>query len=148
MAAVNMSLALYKDSQFARMFGFISPRPIPPASYVLLARRDSLTTFASFNLAPKLGSMLPGSVENHFSRLSTAQFVAPAAMQAFNGRLHLRGLDLHYRSCPRKALDRLNKIWADSPMTALARMRRVISAVGAGGVVTMRTRARLTIACG
>lgn len=97
-SVVNMSLALYKDSQFTTMFGTISPRPLPPASYALLALRDSVTIFASFNLPPKLGPVLPESVEDHFSRLSVAQFTTPALVQIFNTPLQLLGLDRYNRN--------------------------------------------------
>ena len=80
---VNVSRALYKDSQFTQMFGTIAARPLPPTSYMLLAFRDSITIFASFNLPPKVAPMLPTSVEHHFSRPSVAQFTVPALAQLF-----------------------------------------------------------------
>ena len=140
---VNLSLALYKDSQFTKMFGIISPRPLPPASYALLALRDSFTIFASFNLPPKLAPLLPQSVEDHFSRLTIAQFIAPALAQTINTPLHLLGLDLYNRRNTMPAEDRLRKMRLDWPVTSLARMCRVLPAFGIGIVVNNNLRASM-----
>lgn len=140
---VNLSLALYKDSQFTKMFGTISPRPLPPASYALLALRDSLTIFASFNLPPKIAALLPESLEDHFSRLSVAQFTSPALMQILNTPLYLLALDLYNRNRTTPVRDRLWKVRLDWPATSLARMCRVIPAFGVGGVVNIRMRASM-----
>ena len=140
---VNLILALYKDCQFTKMFGLISPRPLPPASYALLALRDSITIFASFNLPPKLAPLLPESVEDHFSRLSVAQFTTPALAQIFNAPLHLLGLDLYNRNRITPVRDRLRKVRLDWPATSLARMCRVLPAFGVGGVVNNKMRASM-----
>lgn len=140
---VNLSLALYKDSQFTKLFGTISPRPLPPASYALLALRDSLTIFASFNLPPKIAPLLPESLEVHFSRLSVAQFTSPALMQILNTPLYLLALDLYSRNRTTPVRDRLRKVRLDWPATSLARMCRVIPAFGVGGVVNIRMRASM-----
>ena len=140
---VNVSLALYKDSQFTKMFGTISPRPLPPATYALLALRDSITIFASFNLPPKLAPMLPESVEDHFSRLSVAQFTAPTLAQILNTPLHLLGLNLYNRNIPTSVRDRLRKVRLDWPAASLARMCRVLPAFGVGGVVNNNMRAKM-----
>lgn len=142
-SAVNMSLALYKDSQFTKMFGSIAPRPLPPASYALLALRDSITIFASFNLPIKIAPMLPESVERHAGRLSVAQFAAPALAQIFNTPLHLLGLDLYNRNSRTPIRDRWRKVKRDWPAASLARMGRVLPAFGVGGVVNHKMRARM-----
>lgn len=140
---VNLSLALYKDSQFTKMFGTISPRPLPPASYALLALRDSLTVFASFNLPPKIAPLLPESLEDHISRLSVAQFTSPALMQMLNTPLYLLALDLYNRNRTTPVRDRLKKVRLDWPATSLARMCRAIPAFGVGAVVNIRMRASM-----
>ena len=140
---VNLSLALYKDSQFTKMFGIISPRSLPSASYALLAFRDSLTIFASFNLPPKLAPLLPQSLEDHFSRLTVAQFIAPALAQTVNTPLHLLGLDLYNRSSTMSFRDRLRKVRLDWPVTSLARICRVLPAFGIGVVVNNNLRASM-----
>ena len=135
---VNLSLALYKDSQFTKIFGTISPRPLPPASYALLALRDSITIFASFNLPPKLAPLLPESLEDHnissmSRRLSMAQFTTPALAQIVNTPLHLLGLDLYNRNRRTPVWDRVRRVRRDWPATSLARMGRVVPAFGVGG---------------
>lgn len=140
---VNLSLALYKDSQFTKMFGIISPRALPPASYALLALRDSITIFASFNLPPKLAPLLPQSVEDHVSRLTVAQFITPALAQTVNTPLHLLGLDLYNRSNTMSIRDRLRKLRLDWLVAGLARMCRVLPAFGIGVVVNNNLRASM-----
>lgn len=142
-SAVNMSLALYKDSQFTKMFGNTLPRPLPPASYVLLALRDSMTIFASFNLPPKVAPMLPVSFEGTFSRLSVAPFATPAVVQVLSSPLHLLGLDLYNRNGRIPFGERMRKVRLDWPMTSLARMCRIIPAFGVGAVVNNNMRASL-----
>ena len=136
-SSANLSLCLYKDSQFTKMFGTVSARPIPPISYALFAARDSLTIFASFNLPPLIAPSLPLSeaVERHISRASTAQFLAPAAIQLISTPLHLLGLDFYNRNGDTTFADRLSKVRVDWLKSSLARMCRIIPAFGFGGVV-------------
>ncbi|KAL6717061.1 hypothetical protein ACLMJK_004975 [Lecanora helva] len=150
-SSVNMSLCLYKDSQFAKMFG---PPPslggavaktVPAVSYGLFALRDSLTIFASFNLPPLIAPVLPLSkeVEKQVSRASVAQFLAPAGIQLLSTPLHLWGLDLYNRpmgnGTPWTA--RVSKVSKDWFGSSLARMGRIVPAFGVGGVVNARVRA-------
>ncbi|KAL8739689.1 MAG: hypothetical protein Q9190_007529 [Brigantiaea leucoxantha] len=153
-SAVNMSASLYKDSQFARMFGppgasaaAVAKRSIPKASYILFALRDSLTIFASFNLPPLIAPVLPlgREVEKVASRTSVAQFLAPAGMQFFSTPLHLWGLDLYNRPGGggssritwRQRVSRVGRDWLGS---SFARMGRIVPAFGVGGVVNARVR--------
>ncbi|ETN47234.1 uncharacterized protein HMPREF1541_01426 [Cyphellophora europaea CBS 101466] len=153
-SAVNMSLCVYKDSQFARMFGKPSSSPastIPRLSYALFAARDSMTIFASFNLpsviAPKLAE-LPRMVRQRFSRilssesgrLNTAQFVAPAAMQVLSTPIHLLGLDLYNRQGQLGLGERFARVARDWGVSTLARMGRIVPAFGVGGVVNAKVR--------
>ncbi|RMZ87637.1 hypothetical protein DV736_g5145, partial [Chaetothyriales sp. CBS 134916] len=150
-SAVNMTASVYKDSQFARMFGLAatsssSPAAtIPKLTYALFAARDCLTIFASFNLptiiAPKL-LQLPASVQARFKpllsteagRINTAQFVAPSAIQIFSTPIHLLGLDLYNRQAKLSVRARGARIMRDWGVSALARMGRIIPAFGVGGV--------------
>jgi hypothetical protein len=160
-SAANMSLCLYKDSQFTRIFGPLNPpaatpvaalaqRSIPLASYALFALRDSLTVFASFNLPPRLAPLVPLSAEVEkqvCSRATVAQLLAPAGAQVFSTPLHLLGLDLYNR--PRvgmgtlEGLSRWRKVARDWGGSCLARMARVIPAFGVGGVVNSKVRRTL-----
>ncbi len=143
-----MSLCVYKDSRFARMFGGAGAAAatssssaavgvVPKLSYALFAVRDSLTIFASFNLptiiAPKLVD-LPPAVKSRFSRLvgteaartNTAQFVTPAAIQLVSTPIHLLGLDLYNRQARLAFRDRYARVLRDWGVSALARMGRII----------------------
>lgn len=143
-SAANLSLGLYKDSRFAKLFGTVSPRPVPPATYALWAVRDCLTIFASFNLPPVLAPSLPipGALEAHVSRASAAQFLAPAAIQLLSTPFHLLGLDLYNRHGDTRFRDRLAKVRVDWLMSSLARMCRIVPAFGVGGVVNNGIRKR------
>jgi len=146
-SAVNMSLGLVKDSQFAKMFGTRGSvkRAIPPATYALFALRDSMTIFASFNLPPLIAPLLPLSegVEKSISRASAAQFLAPAAIQLASTPLHLLGLDLYNRSGRVGWGARWTKVRKDWMMSSLARMCRIVPAFGVGGVVNAGVRKSL-----
>ena len=139
--SVNMSLCLYKDSQYTRLFGprissALPRRPVPLTSYALFALRDSMTVFASFNVPPLIAPLLPlsESVEKQISRASAAQFLAPAGMQLLSTPLHLWGLDLYNRPGMSwsQRLGRVSRDWFGS---SLARMARIVPAFGVGGVV-------------
>lgn len=155
-SVVNMSLCVYKDSQFARMFGSSSApaSKIPKISYALFACRDSLTIFASFNLpamiAPRLAE-LPPSVQQRFSRIlstesgrtNTAQFLAPAAMQVFSTPLHLLGLDMYNRQGQLGFGQRAMQVTKNWAVCAFARMGRIVPAFGVGGVANSQMRVNL-----
>lgn len=147
-STVNMSLCLYKDSQFAQMFrapGNVAStltRSVPKASFALFGLRDSMTVFASFNLPPLVAPMVSEEVEKVVSRASLTQILTPAAMQLFTTPLHLWGLDLYNRPVASLAerIRQVGKNWAGS---TLARMGRIIPAFGFGGVINAKVRRRL-----
>ena len=149
-SATNLTLCVYKDSRFAKYFGTTTPRSVPSTTLLLFACRDACTVFASFNLpiliAPKT-ALLPGwnkDWEKHTSRISAAQFVAPAAIQAFSTPLHLLGLDLYNRpnvpDTPISSRDRLSRVARDYGKSFAARICRILPAFGVGGVVNTRVR--------
>ncbi|KAK3678388.1 hypothetical protein LTR78_001685 [Recurvomyces mirabilis] len=144
-SAANLSLCLYKDSQFTKMFGTASARPIPPVTYALFAIRDSLTIYASFNVPPMLAPTLPLSeaAEKYISRASAAQFLAPAAVQLISTPFHLLGLDLYNRNGGTPFSDRLKKVRLDWMKSSIARMCRIVPAFGFGGVVNNGMRSRI-----
>jgi len=144
-STANLSLCLYKDSQFTRLFGTVSARPVPGPTYLLFALRDCMTVFASFNLPPLLAPKIPlsESAEKYMSRTSVAQFLAPAGIQLFSTPLHLFGLDLYNRNGGSTFADRLQKVRADWLKSSLARMARIVPAFGVGGVVNTAMRKRL-----
>ncbi|EMC93713.1 hypothetical protein BAUCODRAFT_76361 [Baudoinia panamericana UAMH 10762] len=136
-SVANLSLCLYKDSQYTKMFGAVSPRPVPPVTYALFAVRDCLTIFASFNLPPVLAPHLPLSetAEQYVSRASAAQFLAPAAIQLLSTPFHLLGLDLYNRNGGTTFSDRMRKVRLDWFKSSIARMCRIVPAFGFGGIV-------------
>ena len=149
-----MSLCLFKDSQFAKMFGppptsiaGTAARSVPKISYALFAVRDSLTIFASFNLPPLVAPLLPLSqeVEKQVSRASVAQFLAPAGIQLLSTPLHLWGLDLYNRPMGNGVpwMARMRKVSRDWLGSSFARMARIIPAFGVGGVVNASVRKRM-----
>nr|POE87873.1 putative membrane protein [Quercus suber] len=141
-SSTNLSLCLYKDSQFTRMFGTVSARPVPGPSYALFAARDCMTVFASFNLPAIIAPSLPmtNEAERYISRISAAQFLAPAAVQLISTPLHLLGLDLYNRNGGTPFSDRLRKVRTDWLPSSLARMGRIVPAFGVGGVVNTGMR--------
>jgi hypothetical protein len=146
-SSANLSLCLYKDSRFARLFGAAtsSPRPIPGPSYALFAVRDCLTVFASFNVPPLIAPLMPLSegMQKHVSAASAAQFVAPAAVQLISTPLHLLGLDLYNRDGVVGWKDRMSKVRMDWLKSSFARMARIVPAFGVGGVVNTSVRKSL-----
>ena len=146
----NLSFCVYKDSQFAKYFGTTAPRPVPLGTLMLFACRDACTVFASFNLPPLIApriAQIPGwnkEWERYVSRVSVAQFTAPAAIQVFSTPLHLYGLDLYNRpSKPGEvvsARERFRKVGRDWGMSCAARICRILPAFGVGGVVNTRVR--------
>lgn len=146
----NLSLCVYKDSQFARYFGTIAPRPVPAGTLMLFACRDACTVFASFNLptliAPRI-ARIPGwnkEWEQYVSRVSAAQFLAPAAIQVFSTPLHLYGLDLYNRPSEPGSLvsarERFAKVGQNWGKSCAARVCRILPAFGVGGIVNTRVR--------
>ena len=121
---------------------------VPKATYALFGLRDSLTIFASFNLPPLIAPMLPHfneEVEKRFSRVSAAQFLAPAGMQLLSTPLHLWGLDLYNRPIGngirwQQRVGRVSRDWLGS---SFARMGRIVPAFGVGGVVNTGIRRRM-----
>jgi hypothetical protein len=139
-----MSLCVYKDSQFARMFGAPGKTsPIPRITYALFALRDSMTIFASFNLPPLLSPHVPRiteALENEINRSNVAQFLAPAGIQIFSTPVHLLGLDLYNRGGKLGWGERFARVKRDWAVSALARMGRIVPAFGFGGVVNASVR--------
>lgn len=145
-SVANVSLTLYKDRTYVKLFGAGGPaRPVPFPCYLLFATRDCLTIAASFNIPPVLGPVindkLGDEMRKYVSGASIAQFVTPATVQLFSTPLHLLGLDLYNRTERRITwTDRWNIVRKNWAASTVARMCRIIPAFGFGGVVNMRVR--------
>jgi hypothetical protein len=146
-SAANVSLCVYKDQCFARLFGprGVAPSPVPRATYALFAARDCLTIFASFNVPPLLGPVLSQKLGKEMQKTvsgqTIAQFLAPAAVQILSTPLHLLGLDLYNK--PKGTIswaERWTAVRKNWTISALARMGRIIPAFGVGGVVNTGVR--------
>lgn len=132
------------------MFGKQSlchPQPVGLPTYALFTIRDCLTIFASFNLPAMIAPRLPmqwlgEQAEKSVSRMSVAQFMAPATMQIFSTPLHLLGLDMYNRQRATWG-ERLAKVQAEWGKSTIARMGRIIPAFGVGGVVNRGVREKL-----
>ncbi|QPG94671.1 hypothetical protein C2857_006698 [Epichloe festucae Fl1] len=152
-SAANVGLCMYKDRSFVRMFGPMGsvPRAIPLPSYALFTLRDCLTVFASFNipplLAPRIDARLSDQVRRRVSGHTTAQFMAPAAVQFLSTPLHLLGLDLYNRPGQQPSAvswrDRLAVVRSNWIISSVARICRIVPAFGVGGVVNMKIRRNL-----
>lgn len=123
---------------------------VPGATYALFAVRDMLTIFASFNLPPMIKDRVPLSeqMERHVSRISVAQFVAPAAVQVLSTPLHLLGLDLYNRKGGTggervSVASRAAKVVKDWAPSCVFRICRIVPAFGVGGVVNRGMRERM-----
>lgn len=140
-SATNLSLCVYKDNQFTKLFGASSSRPVPRMTLALYGLRDMLTVFASFNVPPLLAPQIPlsESMQKYVSQASAAQFIAPAAVQIFSTPLHLLGLDLYNRPGV-SAADRMSRVVRDWGKSCAARICRIVPAFGVGGVVNNGVR--------
>lgn len=170
-AFVNMSICIYKDSRFAKLFGaqaqgtpaaatsstaaqaachnikqLASSPKIPKISLGLFGLRDSLTIFASFNVPQLISPHIPDFLASTpSSKTSLAQFTIPATVQIFSTPLHLLGLDLYNRQPAGglPAADRWARVKRDWAPSCAARIGRILPAYGVGGVVNTKLRAHL-----
>lgn len=129
------------------MFGAAKATKVPGTTYALFAVRDMLTIFASFNLPPLLAPMMPLSegMEKYVSKMSAAQFLAPAAVQVASTPLHLLGLDLYNRPNGKGEVSvksRVTKVVKDWAPSCAFRIARIVPAFGVGGVVNTNVRGR------
>ncbi|KAH8736528.1 hypothetical protein BGZ61DRAFT_341030 [Ilyonectria robusta] len=152
-SAANIGIGIYKDQVFVRLFGppGVVPRAVPLPAYTLFAARDCLTIFASFNVPPILGPYLDSrfsdQVKARMSGLSTAQFLAPAAVQFISTPMHLLGLDLYNSPSTTAAAvsmrDRWDAVRRNWTISSFARIGRIVPAFGIGGVVNTKVRRSL-----
>ncbi|KAK4224339.1 hypothetical protein QBC38DRAFT_485734 [Podospora fimiseda] len=141
-STANISLCIYKDSCFVKMFGTGPARPVGLGSYLLFAGRDCMTIFASFNLPPLLGPKISEKFGVKDGGM-WAQFLAPAACQVFSTPVHLLGLDFYNREGKKGIKDRWGVVRRNWMGSTVARVCRILPAFGVGGVVNSGVRREL-----
>ncbi|RMD41694.1 hypothetical protein DV735_g3464, partial [Chaetothyriales sp. CBS 134920] len=117
-SSVNMALCVYKDTHFN----------VPTLLAPTLAK-----------LPPAIQTRFKPLLATEASRISTAQFVAPAVMQIFSTPIHLLGLDVYNRQTRLGLRARLARVVRDWGVSALARMCRIIPAFGFGAILYLAT---------
>ncbi|CAB9506484.1 Inherit from euNOG: Conserved hypothetical protein [Seminavis robusta] len=132
-STVNIGLNVSKDKVFAKMFGQGTPRPVPMKSIGTFALRDSMTVFASFNLAPVVAESLAGA-EVAGAR-TVAQLFCPVAMQWLSAPLHLLGLNWYNQPTVASSGERRSFIQKEYFTTALARSARIFPAFGVAPLI-------------
>ncbi|KAI8979004.1 hypothetical protein BDB01DRAFT_798885 [Pilobolus umbonatus] len=132
---VNVSVCIYKDKAFTRLFSVTPPHSFPKFSYILFALRDSLTIAASFNAPTYVASLLETKsiITSQQTARTVSQLVCPTAVQFISTPLHLLALDLYNR--PRQTVaGRSQLIRKEYFKSALARIGRIGPAFGIGGI--------------
>jgi len=149
-SATNLGLNISKDAVFTKMFAAPGavPKPIPVPTYLCFGARDSLTVFASFNLAPIAAeALVERGVCSQGTATTTMQLLCPVAMQWLQAPLHLLGLDLYNRpGVPTAA--RTAEIQSKYLPTALARSARIGPAFGVGKLLNDPIRASMQLKAG
>ncbi|KAG1443233.1 hypothetical protein G6F56_010750 [Rhizopus delemar] len=135
-SVVNLTLCIYKDKVFAKLFSASpSNKALPKISYLLFALRDSLTIAASFNIPSYMANYLQTSkiVSDPRAAKVTSQLVCPAAVQFVSTPIHLYALDLYNRPSATMNMREV-LIRKEYFKSALARIGRIGPAFGIGGV--------------
>ena len=137
-SSVNLGLNVSKDRVFATMFGNGVPRPVPMKSIGAFAARDSMTVFASFNLAPMVAESLAGA-EVAGAR-TIAQLFCPVAIQWLSAPLHLLGLNWYNQPTVASSSERATFVKREYVTTALARSARIFPAFGIAPLINAPLR--------
>ena len=136
----NMSTGVAKDRAFARMYGVITPRPMPWGSYTLFFTRDLMAMAFIFSLPPIISPLIKERSGLSEGRATIAtQLSAPVISQVFTTPLHLLGLSLYNQSGVGVA-QHIDSLRTTYPSTLVLRMLRIIPAFSVGGVVNRSLR--------
>ncbi|KAF0682330.1 Aste57867_25557 [Aphanomyces stellatus] len=81
--AVNVSLCVYKDREFARMFGVVKPHSFPLVSLGLFAMRDSMTVGATFLTPPEIAQFIESTGCSKGTSGMLAQVLFPSLVRIF-----------------------------------------------------------------
>lgn len=147
---VNLTASLWKDKEYARMFGLVASRSqMPKATYFFFALRDSLTILAAFTMVPKVAAhleeqemSLPG-----LKPMTSAQLLCPMSVQFVSTPLHLLGLDFYNRPAfhfhELSLASRSRFIGREYMKCVTARTARILPAFGIGGIGNSYFRTRI-----
>ena len=136
-SAVNLTLNVSKDRVFARIFGSGAPHTVPWRSTAAFGVRDSMTVFASFNVAPAIAESLEAA--GYTGARTICQLTCPLVMQWLSAPMHLLGLNW-YNVPVASVSDRLKFIQAEYTKTALARCGRILPAFGIAPLINAPLR--------
>ncbi|KAI9024666.1 hypothetical protein DFJ74DRAFT_665761 [Hyaloraphidium curvatum] len=152
-SAANMSLSILKDKTFARLYGTPGALParVPAMTYLLFTARDLATVACSFNAPPVLADYMRHSDDGRIPAIlkrdpdTSAQLLVPTLLQFFSTPVHLLALDYYNRQPaaenPVPFASRAGRVAAEYRVSTVARMARVGSSFGIGGVLNARLRA-------
>jgi hypothetical protein len=157
-SSVNIALNVSKDRIFTKLFGGAGggsgepiARSVPLRSIGAFALRDSMTVFATFNLAPALADVLIGDASvmaaaeaatggSAATSIRTAvQLLTPVAMQWLSAPLHLIGLNWYNVPTAGNA-SRLAFVQKEYLLTAVARSSRILPAFGIAPLINAPLR--------
>ncbi|ETV98848.1 hypothetical protein H310_08349 [Aphanomyces invadans] len=141
--AVNVTLCVAKDREFARMFGVIAPTKFPIVSLGLFAARDALSVGATFIAPPIISKYFEKAGMDKTAASSTALLMCPSLVQFVSTPLHLLSLDIYnHRESTFK--NRAAFVSREYIRSATARISRTIPAFGLGGIGNKHLRENLT----
>ena len=149
--AVNLGLNQVKDGFLVKSYASKSgvKSALPVKSRILFLCRDSLTMFAAFCIADRVGTYIYNNMGQPMAKktcLMTANFIVPAALQPVSTYFHLWALE----NAAAVALVQSNTLASLRPnihskyaVSTLSRVARIVPAVSFGNNLNMETRATL-----
>ncbi|KXS17451.1 hypothetical protein M427DRAFT_97091 [Gonapodya prolifera JEL478] len=143
-SVTNIVLSTVKDRAYTRNFGKVAPKALPVYTYGLFWTRDMMTMAAAFTLPAPIAHHLHAHLDIPLTTAQTAsQLILPCSIQLLSTPIHLAALDMYNR--PDATLrQRAVQIRREYAKSVLARMGRILPALGIGGVLNgwLRERAR------
>jgi len=129
----NVSLLLWRDSIFARVYSGQAKPSTPLRTLSLFAVRDTATMAATFYVAPQLAKYLVDEhgVNQEVARISSALAV-PGITQIITAPIHIHALDFYARPNVSSASERWVRIVEEFRKIAFARTLRILPAFGLG----------------
>ncbi|RHY28595.1 hypothetical protein DYB32_005848 [Aphanomyces invadans] len=140
--AVNVTLCVAKDREFARMFGVIAPTKFPIVSLGLFAARDALSVGATFIAPPIISKYFEKAGMDKTAASSTALLMCPSLVRVLHS---VRSIILDiYNHRESTFKNRAAFVSREYIRSATARISRTIPAFGLGGIGNKHLRENLT----